>query len=571
MDDAQRQDTPSSRIRVAHPGLWAALGLGLALKAALLASGSVMFGSDEAILGLMARHILQGERPVFFYGQSYMGALDAYLIAPFFLVFGQSVLAIRLTQVALYLGVLVTTYFLALRLSKSRFGASAAALLVALPPVMFSLYTTSTLGDYVEILLLNNLLFLIGWGFLDGELEAPGWWLLAGFLGGLGWWGMALIMVSIIPLAFQANVALRRHLPYMKIALLSAEFRRHIPWGKLGLLVVGFAVGALPWIVYTLGSGLDTLDFLLAGAGAGGAATQIGPGSPLIIKSITLFLFNLPALFGLRPPWGVDWIALPVGVLVAAVYLGVLAQAARTAWQDLLVLERRIEQHTLVMAWGLLIAVFFLSPFGYDPSGRYLLPLYPLLAALCGDWLARIRPGRLTCNPIGIQLSTAGLILALCLGYNLWGNVRAMLDTPPGLTTQFSPVTQIPHEHDGELIAFLDELGVDRGYSNYWVAYRFAFLTDEEIILLPLLPYKENLSYHEGDDRYPPYRALVEEAERVVYVTSNLPQLDEELRARFTEIGVAFRERAIGPYTVFYDLPRPVRPGELGLGGEQYP
>ena len=72
-----------------------------------------------------------------------------------------------------------------------RQGTGFAALLVAVPPVMFSLYTTSTLGDYGETLLLNNLLLLIGWRILAGELESPGWWLLAGFLGGLGWWGVS--------------------------------------------------------------------------------------------------------------------------------------------------------------------------------------------------------------------------------------------------------------------------------------------------------------------------------------------------------------------------------------------
>jgi hypothetical protein len=35
------------------------------------------FNSDEAIVGLMARHMLQGERPLFFYGQAYLGSLDA--------------------------------------------------------------------------------------------------------------------------------------------------------------------------------------------------------------------------------------------------------------------------------------------------------------------------------------------------------------------------------------------------------------------------------------------------------------------------------------------------------------
>ena len=45
--------------------------------------------SDEVLPGLMARHILlEGERPVFFYGQHYFGALEAYAIAALFAVFG---------------------------------------------------------------------------------------------------------------------------------------------------------------------------------------------------------------------------------------------------------------------------------------------------------------------------------------------------------------------------------------------------------------------------------------------------------------------------------------------------
>nr|HMN61443.1 hypothetical protein [Anaerolinea sp.] len=52
-----------------------------AWKIILLALDVVPLNSDEAIVGLMARHILLGERPIFFYGQSYMGSLDAFLVA----------------------------------------------------------------------------------------------------------------------------------------------------------------------------------------------------------------------------------------------------------------------------------------------------------------------------------------------------------------------------------------------------------------------------------------------------------------------------------------------------------
>ena len=62
---------------------WVLIGIGavvaaVLLKSTLVAVGSFPFNSDEAVVGLMAKHISQGARPVFFYGQVYMGSLDAF-------------------------------------------------------------------------------------------------------------------------------------------------------------------------------------------------------------------------------------------------------------------------------------------------------------------------------------------------------------------------------------------------------------------------------------------------------------------------------------------------------------
>src|SRR3972149_5141856 len=75
-------------------------------KAGLWLSGVAQLNADEAVVGLMARHILQGERPTFFYGQAYLGSLDAWLVAGVFSVFGPSVLGIRLVQFGLYLALI---------------------------------------------------------------------------------------------------------------------------------------------------------------------------------------------------------------------------------------------------------------------------------------------------------------------------------------------------------------------------------------------------------------------------------------------------------------------------------
>ena len=534
----------------AHWGLWLALSLGLGLKAALLATHSVTFNGDEAVLALMARHIiLQGERPIFFYGQSYMGALDAYLIALSFLIWGQSVLAVRLVQVALYSGVLVTTYVLAYRLSKDRFAATAAALLIAVPTVLFSTYTTATLGDYVETLLLDNLILLVVWGILSGERGTGGWWLSAGLLAGLGWWGMSLIVTVVAPLAL----------------LGIWHFRRKMPWGRVALLVLGFVMGALPWLIAVLS---DPTAILTEVSGLRLSATlSEGASAGLPIRVLSLAAFNIPSLFGLRPPWSLEWIALPVGAPVAVFYLFILWRAVRRGLSGAQADTPPLPLASLLGGFGVLCGLMLVTPFGSDPTGRYLLPLYPLLAILVGDWLGRARRGLEIGQERWVQGGAVALLI-ICLSYNLWGNIRSMLRNPPGLTTQFNLITHIPHDYDDDLIAFLDSIGADRGYSNYWVTYRFAFLTQERIIFSPRLPYKDDLSYTSRDDRYPLYTRMVEASEQVVYVTSNLPALDAELRDRFGRAGVAFHEQRIGPYTVFYDLSRPVTPEELGLSGE---
>lgn len=524
------------RLASRHLGLWLALAVGAALKVVLLATGSVGFHADEAVIGLMARHILQGAHPTFFYGQSYMGALDAYLVALSFLIFGQRVLAIRVVQVALYLGTLTTTYLLTYRLSGAYRAAGAAALLVAMPPVLVSVYTTATLGDYGETLLLNNLLLLIGWGILSRRRDGAGWWLLMGLLAGLGWWSMALIITALLPLGVIGLWRLRRALPPVKVAL----------------LIGGFAIGAGPWIAAVVADPAAIFGELF-GVRFGQALAEGGGGS-LAERALSLVAFNLPALFGLRPPWALEWIALPLGLAIAALYVFILWQAARRILRQ----GAGGERLSLLGGWGVLIAAFLFSPFGSDPTGRYLLPLYPLLAILSGEWLGDVawhwkRPSGRWAAPA---------LLGVILAYNLGGTVQAMVKNPPGLTTQFSAITHIPNEYDDDLIAFLDAAGEDRGYSTYWVAYRLAFLTGERIILAPLLPYKVDMRYTTYDLRYLPHLEAVQAAEHVVYVTANHPMLDAALRERFAALGVSYQETQVGPYTVFYDLSRPVGPEE---------
>src|SRR3954451_4720099 len=80
-------------------GLWAGalIVLAVVLRVVLIALGWPQLDSDEGTMGIMGMHILShGERPVFLYAQSYMGALEAYLAAAFFALFGVSTFTLRI-------------------------------------------------------------------------------------------------------------------------------------------------------------------------------------------------------------------------------------------------------------------------------------------------------------------------------------------------------------------------------------------------------------------------------------------------------------------------------------------
>lgn len=202
-------------------------------------------------------------------------------------------------------------------------------------------------------------------------------------------------------------------------------------------------------------------------------------------------------------------------------------------------------------------AGFILTPFGIDPSGRYYLPMVlPLtvIAALFIDFLADKWVHWLWVMP-----------LFLCL-YNAGGIVNSVLRLPPGITTQIDAVARVDHRYLPELMEFLESEQIHAGYSNYWVSYPLAFMSDESQIFLPSLPYHPDFRYTTRDNRYEPYEKIVEEAAEIAYITTHHESLNDYLREHFAEEQVSWSEKMIGDYFVFYDLSRPVRPDEIGLG-----
>jgi len=529
-----------------------AILVSIILKLWLVLSDVLPFNSDEAVVALMARHILEGERPIFFYGQAYMGSLDAWFIAVGFWIFGQQVWVIRFVQSILYIGILITTYILGeIALGSKRAGVIAVGFL-AIPNVIVSLYTTVSLGGYGEGLLIGNLILILGLRIsesLKQQNSVSIWsWIAWGFLSGFGLWVLGLTLIYSFPmvlfLLYRLAQSSRSERGWLSI----------IFWKRIGFISLGAIIGSIPWWIYAIRNGLSTLISELSGSAVSVEQShwliQIG-------QHISRFLlFGSTAAFGMRPSWEIRWLGLPLLPVVLAFWVGVLYFIIRRFSPGKV---NRFGAGTLVGVMLVLAAGYIFTPFGVDPSGRYFVPLVIPLSLFAGEMLLSLvdRYGRWVYG-----------FIAIIIVYNLWGTIQSAERFPPGITTQFNPITQVDQNKIGELMSFLEDNGETRGYTNYWVSYPLAFLSKETLIFVPRLPYHRNMDYTSRDDRYEPYDLAVESSNQAAFITTNHPTLNNYLREHFENKGLTWKEHQIGDYFIFFDLSELITPEEIGLGFE---
>jgi 4-amino-4-deoxy-L-arabinose transferase-like glycosyltransferase len=526
--------------------LWimSALVAGALLKALLVFVNVIPFNSDEAVVALMARHILRGERPVFFYGQAYIGSLDAWLVAGGFWFFGQQVWVIRFIQIVLYLLVILTTAILGRKIFGSWRVGIMAAWLMAIPVVNVTLYTTASLGGYAEALLIGNLLMLIGWQISLGHERIKReiqlfLWFVWGLLAGFGIWAFGFTLIYSIPVGIY--LILYAWSWSQKVSGSGKDF-----FSKIIFVLIGGMLGAVPWWVYALNHGFASLVWELRG-GAIAGVEKLPWLRQILQHTINFLLLGFTVIFGFRPPWSATWLVFPLIPFVLIFWGAVVIHALRSI---------RTSSNSREFLWVLtgipavLIAAFIFTPFGADPSGRYFVPLMVPAALFAGYFIHTLS------NRYGSK--ALGLLIFIMI-FNLLGIVQCALRDPPGITTQFYEPTQIDHSFDPALIEFLNAHDEKRGYTNYWVTYPLAFLSQETLIFVPRLPYHL-------DSRYYPYDEAVSQANRAAFITTRNPELDKYIQKEFQKLNVQWEESQIGDYHIFYDLSRKVKPEEIGLG-----
>ncbi|HLE44915.1 MAG TPA: hypothetical protein VJB36_12940, partial [Methylomirabilota bacterium] len=206
------------------------VAVGVAIRLGLLLQWPRRLNGDESLVALMGLHALRGDFPVFFYGQAYMGAPEAYASAVVYALAGPSALAAKVVPFLLSCAFIAVTGLVGHRLAGAP-GGVLAALLVAVAPPFLPLYGNYAMLGYVETLVLGTLVLLLAFDVVTDERgggRRGRTFLVLGFLAGVGWW------VNPLVLSYLAAAGL--------FLLLGGRLRSRAAWWTLA---PGFVLGSL--------------------------------------------------------------------------------------------------------------------------------------------------------------------------------------------------------------------------------------------------------------------------------------------------------------------------------------
>ncbi|MEV0938827.1 hypothetical protein AB0I90_00385 [Micromonospora wenchangensis] len=532
---ATPSDGPNTRkaARIVTPGrLATAVGLaGLLYRVLLVALDVPPSNSDEGTAGLAALHIGEGRHwPVFFYGQHYMGALHSYLAAPLVQLFGAHWWVIRVPALVMYALFLLALYQLTKTLYTPWF-ATFAVTIMAFGSDRVVKDQVLGVGGYSDVATATAALMAASALLALRRARGPGiyfgWGLLAGYVVWTHWLA----------------------LPYVATAVFLAGWagREVLTKGRLLLAATGFALGVAPLIWDNLRPGNpDSLSVLLSVSGTAEPA-------PLVDRLHGAVLLGLPLSSGVCGPshcetWQMWWGPVYLILLIAATIIAAVS-FLRADTRD-----RRLHAGRLALLAGgglTLIAYVLSASSALTPveSARYLhYGLVSLPAVLWPLWagLSSAAPG----NPGANHLTTVrevggGFALAVARVATIGALVGSLL-VASGQLVLHQPQYAAEADNERQLKDQLLAAGLTRIYTEYWTCDRLAYASAEKIRCAVV---DDNLN--RGHDRYRPYRAQVERADRVAYVLPRASGLADTF-ARSIPTGVQVIEiRDIGGYRVY--------------------
>jgi hypothetical protein len=499
--------------------------LGVVLRLDFMRVTKFLIDSDEAIVGLMAKHAIEnGRMPIFYYGQHYMGSLESLLVAGLFWLFGISTFALKFVPFAFSIALIPATYLLAYLSLQSPFqklesrkslqshergkiAGRVAAFLMTFPPAALIEWSTKARGGFTEVILLGvcALLSTIFW-YRTLALRHT---FVCGLLLGIGWWVNNQIIFYMLPIGL---VMLLRTI-FAKKHTLSLM----LPFQHFLIGVVSFLLGSAPYWYYNSVNNFISFSML--------------SGSANILKNfVGLFSSSLPIIAGSRHFWHEKDIFFNASIIPLILYSSVIIILYKSR-KSLRPPAVTLQVLTVVAT----IAVFAFSSFGtLSFAPRYLLPLYPVLFGLVGVAIASLWGSKKWLAPVLLS----GFVF-LHAASNYWGG-RYIPGAP------FAAGNERASTDHKQLISWLAANNITQVLTPYWIAYRLAFETQEKVT--PVLfsePFQVRIP--EYQEKY-----KVDAGEFPPFILP--PHYGQQVTQALNVMGYKSQVTTASNYTVIYDI-----------------
>ncbi|MBB5115399.1 hypothetical protein FHU28_005238 [Micromonospora echinospora] len=546
-------------------------------RLALLFADVPPTNSDEATMGLAALHIARGDGfPVWFYGQAYMGTLEAYLAAPLVALAGPSVLVLRLPTLALYALFLLLSWRLTRRLGGDRWYALLVVAVLALGADRVVKNQLIAGGGYPELNPAGAALALLTVGLC---VAGPGArlprWAAWGLIAGVLLWVDPLILPYVLTLG----------------ALLVAWRWRELA-GRAGVVLAGaLLLGAAPMIVDSIRHGRNPVAAVLAAGGTGAPADwadRLHGG--LVLGPPLAMGFCSP---GRCATWQLWWaVAFPVLLTLAALTAWHTLRRASGGPRSAERVSAGVRLALLGGAAGVLAAYAVSNAAGRTPieSSRYLsclavaVPalLWPLwqaarpLAARRLTWRRQFAEVAASDRPAERQLAEVAAsegggyrylpevesikaigervagARARVAGVGALAVLAGVLGTGAAATVEViraAPAVHAEADRHRSLVDTLGALGVRHVRGGYWTCNRLAYATGENVLCAVV---EDDL--RPGFDRLPAYRREVAADPDAAWVAPAGSPLAARLDARLGPEAGALDVVAVAGWRIY--LPR---------------
>ena len=496
--------------------LGALIFIGVLVRSLFLTAAVMNLGlcSDEAILGLMAKHVWSGELPLITWAQPHGGTLETYLVAPLYLLFGTHPLVVKIWMLLMGIGYFVFIYLLTKQLFGGKVGLIALALATA-PPVYLVLMSSLGVSMNNPALLGIVVILYLTCRIIKGDNRVVLGALL-GLVAGLAFWVHQIVFYGIA---------------ISGLFLLFYDWKlctRKYFW----VLAACFALGSLPLWVNNFSNNFEIFELAK------------GEDLPTTLAKIKMALaYTMPTVWGLYLPTYIDnpfILSVPGKLMLPAggIYLGLLIIGLRARHAG----PRFLGKVMLILLFLITLVMFARTERSNLWSTRYLIHTYTALLPLVALGLSAVL--------IRSRIAFAA-VLALLVGFNVYGWVRVLnVWQDPILTAEKLDLPDLR-----PLTRFLRAQDIRHGYLHYCFSYPVVFATDEELVLSP--------SHDERFGRFQqPYLSQVAAQTNVAYIFhKSIGFSADQFQNWLKQAGIGFTQADCYPFIVFYDFISPSRPG----------